>query len=101
MARRERRISSSVLPENMEPEITVKDPVLSAGSSSTGLRICIIAHILLVLAGITGVSFGDATIPPAPQDGGGQGAHDDERRSYEEEAHVLGRPTAEVRVEKG
>jgi hypothetical protein len=46
VARRTRRIKSSVLPENIEPVMTVRDPVLRVAASSEDSKVRVMARIL-------------------------------------------------------
>src|SRR5215208_3969970 len=105
-ARRTRRINSSVLPENIDPVITTRDPVLWVEASTGGSKSCVIVLILPATQPSTGPAslaqfpFGLAAYPPTPDDGDYHYSEDLETRRHQEQGDVLGRPASQVRVEE-
>src|SRR5829696_825467 len=104
--RRTRRINSSVLPENIEPVMTMRDPVLWVDASNGGSKICVMVLILPATQPSTGPAslaqfpFGLAAFPPTPDDGDYHYSEDHETRRHQEQGDVLGRPVSQVRVEE-
>jgi hypothetical protein len=99
-----RRINSSVLPENIEPVMTVSDPVLEAEASTGGSKICVMVHILPT-TWLTTCSTPLAQVAPAlaafssvPDDGDHYRPQDHQARGRQEKGDVLGRLASQVRV---
>src|SRR5215218_3112596 len=96
-AQRTRRINSSVLPENIEPVMTMRDPVVWAEASTSGSKICVMVLILPATQPSTGpaslaqVLFELAALPPVPDDGGHYYPEDHETRGHQEQGDVLRR----------
>src|SRR5215203_270064 len=105
--RRTRRINSSVLPENIEPVMTMSAPVLCVVASRGDSRIRVMIRILLTVDASTWptssarVAVRSAPFPPVPDGGDHDYREQEDPCCHEEQADVFGRLPAEVGVEEG